>query len=648
MQPGQLATFDLTTTNNGTANLPDLTVSDPLPDRHPVRRHVRRRRRPAVHGDVVEPARRLPGAARPPVRADAGSRRARPRRASSAGRSRVGTCRRTPTVTIFYRYTLEPGVTAGDIDHQHDGRVVPGRRPASAPPPDVVGDRRRRSATGTYCTDPAKSPSPPAPTSCRASGWPATPRSAGTTSRTGQLVPGRRRRVPVAGRPTAARTRPTRASPSSTRASRSTTCCGCRTPAPRAPCRWRSSTRSPRPATPACSAPTAAPQWATAPTLAGPATYSGPSTGDDRLHVRARRAPPTCSSTCRRATPALGPTRPGRRRPALRLVGRPSTPTRCRPAATVDVSFTMNAPADVPRVSPTRRSPGTRSPTPRSPSRPRATRGSCAPLEPLKVGRRHDVRQPPGRQADRRQPGQPAARRRRVHVRLRLHARPTAHRASSGDGHGDPDHAGRRDRHPRRLDVRGLGDRHQRRHPRRHRRRPRRAGHRAEPRPGRPGRQLGHRDQRLPARARRGAQGRRPAAPSRTSPPARTRPPSTARSAAAAARVPRRRRAHPRRSPWATDAPGRQRVHGHRARRPGGGDGDLRPGRTPTGHRRRGRRPTRRGRNGDRRDHQHLRRGLARRPQGGQRPGCPGLLAPARSPSTSAAATSAPTCSPRP
>ena len=84
-------------------------------------------------------------------------------------------------------------------------------------------------------------------------------------------------------------------------------------------------------------------QWATAPTLAGPATYSGPATGDDRVHDRARRAPAACSSTGRRAAPTWTP-RPGRTTTALRL---PATfdPDPLPPGGTVDVSFTMNAPA---------------------------------------------------------------------------------------------------------------------------------------------------------------------------------------------------------------------------------------------------------------------------------------------------------------
>ena len=152
VQPGQLGTFNLTTTNNGTANLPDVTVSDPLPtgilfDRTFV-------------GDGGQPYTvtwsNLPAGYPAPPNAvfEAVADPAEP--------DRVGLVRWTfpgwpmppnSSVTILFRYTLEPGVLAGDVIVNTMGASSPVANLACTPPDGQTTDGA--FGTGLYCTDPA-------------------------------------------------------------------------------------------------------------------------------------------------------------------------------------------------------------------------------------------------------------------------------------------------------------------------------------------------------------------------------------------------------------------------------------------------------------------------------------------------------------
>ncbi len=204
VQPGQLATFNLVTTNNGTANLPNLTVSDPLPT-----------------GILFDDTFADPGTGQPftvtwsnlPAGYPAPPSAVFQTTPDPADRTRVGLGCRSPTRRGRHR----PPTTW------------------PAPTPTWWSPTEHSVQANTAPIQPT-SPSPPAPTSPRASGSRETRPSAGTTS---APVPSYRSAVVAASRwsPTAAPTRPTRASPSSTPVRRSTMCFACRTPALRAPYR---------------------------------------------------------------------------------------------------------------------------------------------------------------------------------------------------------------------------------------------------------------------------------------------------------------------------------------------------------------------------------------------------------------------------
>lgn len=159
VQPGQISTFTLTTTNNGTANLPDVTVSDPLPD-----------------GILFDGSFADPDTGQPytvtwsnlpdgyPAAPDAVFA-ATP---DPTDPTRVGLVRWTfpgwdmppnATVAIFFRYTLAPGVRAGDLIENTMGASSPVDEDVFGPlvctPPDVVVTGTTEFGTGTYCTDPA-------------------------------------------------------------------------------------------------------------------------------------------------------------------------------------------------------------------------------------------------------------------------------------------------------------------------------------------------------------------------------------------------------------------------------------------------------------------------------------------------------------
>ena len=139
------------------------------------------------------------------------------------------------TVTIVYRYTLEPGVTAGQVITNTMGASSPVANLACTPPDAVVTDGA--FGAGTYCTDPANV-TVTAGANFVSRKWVAgNPDLGWYNVLTGERVDDRRVELLGARAPTDGRTPPIRASPWSTPARSSTTCCASRTPAPRA--RWR-------------------------------------------------------------------------------------------------------------------------------------------------------------------------------------------------------------------------------------------------------------------------------------------------------------------------------------------------------------------------------------------------------------------------
>lgn len=154
VQPGQLATFNLVTTNTGTANLPDVTVSDPLPT-----------------GILFDDTFADPDTGQPFTVTWSNLPDGYPEPPEAVFEvtpdpndpTRVGLLRWTfpdfemppnATVTIFYRYTLEPGVTAGQEITNTMGASSPVDDLAcSDPNDDQVTDGE--FGDGLYCTDPA-------------------------------------------------------------------------------------------------------------------------------------------------------------------------------------------------------------------------------------------------------------------------------------------------------------------------------------------------------------------------------------------------------------------------------------------------------------------------------------------------------------
>jgi uncharacterized repeat protein (TIGR01451 family) len=157
LAPGQPGTFTLTTTNTGTANLPDLTVSDPLPtgilfddtyaDPITGQPFTVTWTFPDLPDDFPEPPVAVFETTPDPT-----------------DPTRVGQLRWTfpgwdmppnSSVDIFYRYTLEPGVEAG--------QVITNTMGASSPVENLVcSDENDGQVTdgdfgdGLYCTDPAQ------------------------------------------------------------------------------------------------------------------------------------------------------------------------------------------------------------------------------------------------------------------------------------------------------------------------------------------------------------------------------------------------------------------------------------------------------------------------------------------------------------
>ena len=468
VQPGQLATFNLVTTNNGTANLPDLTVSDPLPTGILFDDTFAGRRRPAVHRDLVEPARRaIPNRPRPCSRPHP----------TPPTRLAIGLVRWTfpgfdmppnSTVTIFFRYTLEPGVTAGQEITNTMGASSPVDDLACTDPDVVVTDGA--FGAGTYCTDPA-GVTVTAGANFASRKWVAgNPALGWYNVNTGELVPiGGAGCLSLAANGRTYTTNP---------------CIALVNPGEPFYYVLRVQNAGTEDAL----------QMTIIDTFPAPGDTGvlgadrGTAVGDgadarragrlqrsgdrrDRLHVGDgvhRRPLPRPAAVPGGAWADA----PGASTTALRLAAT-FDPDPLPPGGTVDVSFTMNAPADVPHVSdPTIAWNSIAHAEITEPARgqervlaaARAAQGRC----------RHDVRQPRGRQGDRRQPRRPAARRPRVHVRLRLHADQRGRPSVSGTVTATADHAGHRRRAPGRRDLRRVGDRDQRRHPERHRRRPRR------------------------------------------------------------------------------------------------------------------------------------------------------------------------------
>ena len=135
------------------------------------------------------------------------------------------------SVAIFYRYTLEPGVVAGQQIVNTMGASSPVDDLACSDPNDgqvTDGD----FGDGLYCTDPANV-TVTAGANFASRKWVAgTPELGWYNQATGELGPVGGTPAACRSMPTAGPTPPTRASPSPTPASTSTTCCACRTPAP--------------------------------------------------------------------------------------------------------------------------------------------------------------------------------------------------------------------------------------------------------------------------------------------------------------------------------------------------------------------------------------------------------------------------------
>ena len=152
--PGQLTTFALTVRNNGTGNLPDLVVADPLPTGILFDG--------TFEGDGGEPYTvvwsSLPTGYEPPP-APVFVATADPDQPD-----RVGFVSWTfpdwdmppnAQVVITFGYTLEPGVLAGDIITNTMGASSPVADLVCTPPDVPVTGDNPWGLTGTFCTDPA-------------------------------------------------------------------------------------------------------------------------------------------------------------------------------------------------------------------------------------------------------------------------------------------------------------------------------------------------------------------------------------------------------------------------------------------------------------------------------------------------------------
>lgn len=380
VQPGQIGTFDLTTTNNGTANLPDLTVSDPIPEGLLFDDTY-------ADPDTGDPYTitwtNLPdGYPEPPTAVFEVT-------PDPDDPARVGLVRWTfpgwdmppnASVNIFFRYTLEPGVLAGQQITNTMGASSPVDDLACTDPDVVVTDGD--FGDGTYCTDPA-GVTVTAGASFSSRKWVAgNPALGWYNQSTGELVPvggGGCLSLEALGReyttnPCIALVNPGEEFHYVLRVENAGTEDGLRMvivdtfPAPGD--------------TGVLGAPRGT-EWSTAPTLVGPAVYDGPATGEIGY---------TSGTACTDDLVLDGPPcpagswadPPGEDTTALRLDAT-FDPEPLPPGGVVDVYFTMQAPADVPRVS---------DPTVAYNSLAHAETTEIAPgtervlppLEPLKVG----------------------------------------------------------------------------------------------------------------------------------------------------------------------------------------------------------------------------------------------------------------------
>ncbi len=378
VEPGQLASFSLGTRNSGTANLPDVTVSDPLPEG-------------ILFDDTfADPVTGLPynvtwanlpsGYPAPP---DAVFETT----ADPADPTRIGLLRWTfpgwdmppnATVTILFRYTLEPGVTAGQQIVNTMGASSPVDGLECSDPNDgqvTDGD----FGAGLYCTDPANV-TVTAGASFASRKWVAGNPSLGWYNvLTGEAVPiGSPECLSLQANGRTYTTNPCialvnpgepffyvlRVQNAGTEPALTMTIVD----------------KFPAPGDTGVAGADRGTEWATAPTLAGPATYNGLPAGEIQYTTGEPCAAGLSAWPCNDVTwsgTAAGST-------ALRMLAT-FDPTPLPPGGTVDVYFTMNTPVEVPRVS---------DPTIawNSIAHSETTRinnggvRELAPLEPLKVG----------------------------------------------------------------------------------------------------------------------------------------------------------------------------------------------------------------------------------------------------------------------
>ncbi|MFZ1491603.1 MAG: DUF5979 domain-containing protein, partial [Ilumatobacteraceae bacterium] len=343
--PGQYGTFNLTTTNNGTANLPDVTVSDPLPagllfD-------------PTFAGDGGQPytvtwSNLPPGYPAPPDPVFEMT-------ADILQPDRVGLVRWTfpgwnmppnSSVTILYRYSLEPGVLAGQVIVNTMGASSPVDDLACTSPDGQVTDGAFGS--GLYCTDPAQVTVTSGANFASRKWVAGNPALGWYNVRTAQLVP-----VGGAGclslnangrtyttNPCIALVNPGEQFHYVLRVQNAGT---------ESALRMTIIDTLPAPGDKGVLGANRGTQWSTAPTLLGPATYSGPAS--------AQIGYTSSSSPCIAdlylggvpCAPGAWADPPGATTTALRVAAT-FDPAPLPPGGTVDVYFSMVAPVDVPRV----------------------------------------------------------------------------------------------------------------------------------------------------------------------------------------------------------------------------------------------------------------------------------------------------------
>lgn len=344
LEPGEVGTFELNTTNTGTSNLPDLTVSDPIPEGVAFDQ--------TFAGDGGEPYTvvwsALPdGYPAPPD----------PTFVLSTEGDRVSQVRWTfedwdmpPTasVAITYQYTLEPGVTAGleIVNTMGSSSPIDGLQCSDA------SNGQQTDAewgAGLYCTDPADV-TVEAGASFLSRKWVAgNPALGWFNETTGELVP--------VGGPGCL------ALDANGRTYTTNPCIALVNPGEQFHYVLRVQNAGTEPALEMTVIDTfPAPgdtgvlgadrgtEWATAPTLSGPATYTGPDVGE----ISYTSSDTVCIDDLDFNSAGCDPTDwddpPGPETTALRLAGDfASDPL--APGGTVDVSFSMDAPVEIPYVS---------------------------------------------------------------------------------------------------------------------------------------------------------------------------------------------------------------------------------------------------------------------------------------------------------